>query len=400
MARVWRFVGLLGAVALARAAAAGPLEQAFREADFIVDWRVRYESVDQQGFADDASAGTSRLRAGLKTAPVKKTSLLVEGVWVADVVDDYNSTTNGLTQYPVVADPADFTMVNRFALINKSLPHTTLTAGRQRIVLDDSRFVGNVGWRQNEQTFDALRAEIGGGSLRADVSYASQVNRVFGPDSPQGTWHGDVVLANVSRKLARGTLALFDYYVDLDNAAALSSNTLGARIAGSMPAGRHLASYTVSYARQQDAGRNPGSYEQHYWLLEGGLTFGKVGAGLGHERLGGDGANAFQTPLATLHAFQGWADKFLATPGAGIADSYAKVAYPFGKRGRFTSIGLSAYWHDFSAGVGGAHFGHETDVQLLARTRRVGLTLKYADYRADALLTDTSKLWLSLDYAL
>ena len=180
-------VAALAAAGGARAAAAAEtFEQALRESDFIVDMRLRYEGVEQKGFSEDAEALTSRVRAGLQTAPWYKTSFLAEAVWVGDPVDDYNSTTNGNTQYPVVADPADFTAMNRFEVINKSLEHTTLTAGRQRIVLDDQRFVGNVGWRQNEQTFDALRAQIGGSNVKADVAYASQVNRVFGPDSPAG----------------------------------------------------------------------------------------------------------------------------------------------------------------------------------------------------------------------
>ena len=30
----------------------------------------------------------------------------------------------------------------------------------------------------------------------------------------------------------------------------------------------------------------------------------------------------FKTPLATLHKFQGWADKFLGTPANGVKDSH------------------------------------------------------------------------------
>ena len=140
------------------AAADETFEQAVRGSDFIVDMRLRYEGVEQTGFSEDAEALTARLRAGLQTAPWHKTSFLAEGVWVGDPVDDYNSTTNGETQYPVVADPADFTAVNRLQLINRSArAHDRHGSARQRIALDDQRFVGNVGWRQNEQTLDALR---------------------------------------------------------------------------------------------------------------------------------------------------------------------------------------------------------------------------------------------------
>ena len=390
------------AVAVAGADAASAdetFEQALRASDFIVDMRLRYEGVEQKGFSEDAEALTSRLRAGLQTAPWHKTAFLAEGVWVGDPVDDYNSTTNGQAQYPVVADPANFTAVNRFELINKSLDHTTLTAGRQRIVIDDQRFVGNVGWRQNEQTFDALRAQIAGTSIKADVTYASQVNRVFGPDSPAGRWRGDVVLANVAKPWSAVTLTVFDYYLDIDEAASQSSNTFGARLAGAKPLGKLRATYALSYATQSDVAKNPAHYTDDYYLLEGGLEIKKLTVGIGYEVLGSNGAVGFATPLATLHAFQGWADKFLATPAGGIDDGYVKVGYTLGMRGAFKSLSALGWWHNFEAERGSSHYGDELDLQLVAKTERMALTLKYASYNAATLYTDTTKLWASVDYA-
>jgi hypothetical protein len=393
-------VVLIGLSAAGASSAAETLAQAIRESDFIVDWRLRYESVDQTGMAETAEALTGRLRFGFQTAPLAKTRLLAEGVWIGAGIDDYNSTTNGHAQFPVVADPANFTALNRFALSNKSLEHTTLTFGRQRIVLDDTRFVGNVAWRQNEQTFDGLRAQIDG-TVKADVSWSNQVNRVFGPDSSVGRWHGDVVLTNVGHAFKFGTLTAFDYYLDLTDAAAASSNTLGLRLAGGKPLGNVASNYALSYARQVDAGANPANFSLPYTMVEGGLTFNKKpNVTLGYERLGSNGSVGFSTPLATLHAFQGWADKFLATPAAGIDDKYVKFSYPFGKHGAFTSVSALAWYHDFTAEQGSTHFGDEVDLQLVARTKKITLTLKYATYNADLLLTDTDKLWLSMDYAL
>jgi len=390
---------LAGAASTAPAYGAETFTDALREGDAIIDLRARFESVEQGGFAEEADALTNRLRAGFQTAPLKATSFLAEGVVVDDLVDDYNSTTNGQTAYPVVADPADFAAINRLSLTNKSLDRTTLTFGRQRIIHDDQRFVGNVGWRQNEQTFDALRAQWGSTKVKTDLTYASQVNRVFGPDSPQGKWEGDVVLANFSYALPVGTLALFDYYLDIDGVAAVSTNTVGVKLAGSKPVGKLTATYALAYAQQGEAGLNAADVDTDYELLEGGLTFAKLGLGLGYEVLGSDGAVGFATPLATLHAFQGWADKFLATPAAGIEDSYVRLNFPFGKHGRFTSVAAVAVFHDYDADVGGAHFGEELNLQLVARTERIALTAKYADYRADQLFTDTEKFWVSVDYA-
>src|SRR5262245_2233240 len=400
-----RTIGVGYVMALASAASAAPVygaetfADALGEGDAIIDLRARYESVEQGGFAEEADALTNRLRAGFQTAPLKCTSFLAEGVIVDDLVEDYNSTTNGQTEYPVVADPADFVAVNRLALINKSLDRTTLTFGRQRIIHDDQRFVGNVGWRQNEQTFDALRAQWGGKKFKTDLTYASQVNRVFGPDSPQGEWDGDVVLTNFAYTLPVGTLSLFDYYLDIDGVATASTNTVGVKLAGSKPVGKLTATYALAYAQQGEAGLNLLDVDTDYELLEGALTFAKLGVALGFEVLGSDGTVGFATPLATLHAFQGWADKFLATPTAGIEDSYVRLSFPFGKRGRFTNVAAVAVFHDYDADFGSAHFGEELNLQLVARTDRMTLTAKYADYRADELFTDTEKLWLSVDYA-
>jgi hypothetical protein len=392
-------LGLAGAASLSPAYGAETWGEALRDGDVIVDLRARYESVEQAGFASSADAMTNRLRAGFQTAPLKATSFLAEGVLVDDLVEDYNSTTNGQAQYPVVADPADFAAINRLALINKSLDRTTLTFGRQRIVHDDQRFVGNVGWRQHEQTFDGLRAQWGSTKIKTDLAYAAQVNRVFGPDSPQGKWDGDVVLASFAYTLPVGTLTLFDYYLDIDGVAAASSNTVGARLAGSKPVGKVTGTYVLAYGRQAEAGANSADVDADYELVEGGLNFAKFGIGLGYELLGGDGTTAFSTPLATLHAFQGWADKFLATPAAGIEDTYVRFSYPLGKRGRFANVAAVAVFHDYGADVGSAHFGEELNLQLVARTERMALTAKYADYRADSLFTDTEKWWLSVDYS-
>jgi hypothetical protein len=392
-------LALTSAAWLAPAHGAENLKEALREGDVIVDLRARYEGVEQGGFESDAVAFTNRVRTGFETAPLKATTFLAEAVVIDALVDDYNSTTNGETQYPVVPDPADVEAINRFTVTNKSLERTTLTFGRQRIFQDDQRFVGNVGWRQFEQTFDALRAQWAGGKIKTDLTYAAQVNRVFGPDSPQGKWEGDVVLATFGYTLPAGTLTLFDYYLDIDGVAAVSTNTFGVKLAGSKPMGERTATYAVAYAQQAEAGLNSADVDAEYVFAEGGLNFARFGVGLGYELLSSDGTTAFATPLATLHAFQGWADKFLATPAAGIEDTYVRFSYPFSKRGKFTSIAAVAVFHDYQADVGSAHFGEELNLQLVARTAKVALTAKYADYRADGLFTDTEKLWLSVDYA-
>ena len=164
----------------------------------IIDARVRYEDVDQDPHGrgrrgtDVARATRFRDRQGLEDGAAGR-----RRVRVAAAPATTTTRSTARPAYPVVADPESYE-VNRLQLTNTSLPRTTVTLGRQRIVLDDQRFVGNVGWRQNEQTFDALRVvNKTVPNFTVDVTYLNQVNRVFGKDSPQGRYEGDSYFANV-----------------------------------------------------------------------------------------------------------------------------------------------------------------------------------------------------------
>jgi hypothetical protein len=99
--------------------------------------------------------------------------------------------TNGRTDFPVVSDPESYE-INRLQLATTSLPGTTITAGRQRVIFDDERFISRVGWRQNEQTFDAVHVVNQAiPKLTIDSTYFNQVNRVLGKESVLGRYHGD-----------------------------------------------------------------------------------------------------------------------------------------------------------------------------------------------------------------
>ena len=80
--------------------------------------------------------------------------------------------------------------------------------------------------------------------------------------------------------------------------------------------------WTLEAARQHAYAGNPLSFSHAYWLIEPTFAAHGVTYRAGWEHLGGDGAHALQTPLATLHAFNGWADKFTVTPPGGLEDRY------------------------------------------------------------------------------
>ena len=389
--------------AIATAAPALAAEPTFKP---IIDARLRYENVDQTGIARNANALTARVRAGFDVLVLPQTRLLVEGEGTLAISDQYNSTTNGKTLFPSVADPENIE-INRLQLQTKALASTVATFGRQRINLDDQRFVGSVGWRDNEQTFDAARVEYTPTkALKIDLTYAWRDRTIFGVDSAQESIHGDNILANVAYKTSYGTLTGFGYFIDQDLAIRrqFSSKTYGVRFVGKHPFNKTVSlSYALSYAHQTDGCTNLNTYAADYWLADASLAAGGFTGGAGYEVLGADTGAAFtsfQTPLATLHKFQGWADKFLTTPGNGIRDAYGSAGYVWKKAGPFDAITATAIYHDFRSDRLSQHYGNEIDASVAFKKGRYTVLVKYADYNAKTFATDTKKVWLALDYAL
>jgi len=411
------------AVTAAHANGLGPIGGALGETKPIIDARVRYENVDQTPLVEEADADTLRLRLGFETGKAWNTSLLAEGEFVWPFDGDYreDNAIGVNTTYPVVADPESYEL-NRLHLTNTALPGTTITLGRQRILLDDQRFVGNVGWRQNEQTFDAVRAVNRSlATLTVDVTYLNQVNRVFGPDSPQGRYEGDGYLANVAYQTPVGKITGFGYVLDFDpiaardfrgltaaQAAALnpirsSTETYGVRFAGERPLSKLKLAYVASYATQENYGTNPFAFDLDYYLAELTGTYRQYSLSVGQEVLEGNGVVGFATPLATLHKFNGWADKFLTTPANGIDDRYASVAYLMKGVAMLDTLSASIAYHDYESERLGIDLGDEVNVQLQAKYQRFLATLKYADYDATSNATpvayqDTVKYWVMVDY--
>ena len=378
----------------------------------LVDARLRYETVDQEPLARDADALTMRIRSGVE-AKTGDFTLLAESEATLALVEKYNNGLNANTAFPLVPDAQNIEL-NRLQLQYRGLPKTIVTVGRQRINLDDQRFVGSVAWRDNEQTFDAARIEWSGvKNFKADVTYAWSDRTIWGIDGGNRygparyqAIGGDNVFANLAFASPIGALTGFAYLVDQDRALVLrnSSQTYGARFAGARAiAPRVKLTYLASYARQSDYGRNPNRYAASYYAGELGLELAALKVGGGYEVLGADSGAAltsFQTPLATLHKFNGWADKFLVTPPDGLRDAYAMAGYGWKKVGPFASIDLTAAWHRFEAERIDQHYGDEIDLQASVKRGRYTALAKYASYDADRFATDTHKFWLSLEWAI
>lgn len=392
---------MLGLIAAAQAEAQESLEGALRAGRPLLDARLRWEEVEQEGFGSDAEALTLRLRLGYVTGRFHGFRALLESEHVFQLVEHYNDTTNDRLHYPLIADP-EADEINRASLTYDGIAGLEVIAGRQRIILDNARFIGNVGWRQNEQTFDALRATWAAlPDVVLDYSYLGHAHRVFGNDAPQGDYDTDAHLLHLSYAAQPAAkLSAYAYLIEIDEDEALSSASYGLRLAGdvALAAVPEIAlSYAAEYAYQTDHGNNPASYDVSYYLLSAGLgAFGLSGA-LAYEVLGGTGSEAFQTPLATLHVFQGWADVFLTTPPEGIEDLALEAKYVRALPAPFGGLVLNLVYHDFEAEEGGRDFGEEWDVAAgLKLSERVALLAKYADYEGGPF-ADREKFWLQAE---
>lgn len=369
--------------------------EAITKGDFSLNLRYRFENVSEGARDKDASASTLRTVLNFRSLTHKRTSLFLEFENVTDIGtdDQYRNAGagdlgNGVTDRPTIADP-EITEVNQAYLRFDLGDVTQLDVGRREIVLDNARWVGNVGWRQNHQSYDALTvASKPTDKFQVFYSFIGNVNRIFG-DNKQMDSH----ILNLAYKLGGGTLTGYAYVLDYDKDAdfGLSTQTFGLRY----KAKREMSDtvnlrYEVEYANQMDSADNPNEIDARYNLAKVGVDVNAWNFDIAYEVLGaGDGR--VTTPLATLHAHNGWADKFLATPAEGLVDLFFSAGWA--KNG----WGAKAIYHDFTSDEMSIDFGTELDL-LLTKKLPCGATLglKGALYSADAHSSDTEKFWVWL----
>ncbi|MXY57785.1 MAG: hypothetical protein F4Y41_15565, partial [Gammaproteobacteria bacterium] len=219
-ARRLTVVLIASSVAFGASASAVDLAKAVADGKTSLGFRYRLEHVSQDGVAKDALASTARARLTWNSAETGNFTFGIETDYSLILgIEDFNSTTNGRTEYPVVADPKGFDLNQAFVKYGNG--DTTVTVGRQRINHGGQRVLGGVAYRQNEQTYDALRIQGKAGTIDLDYSYIHNVNRIFGPgDAAQpGDWYGNSHAFRATASAAEGhTVAGFAYLFDLSNA--------------------------------------------------------------------------------------------------------------------------------------------------------------------------------------
>ena len=382
------------------AIAAENLKEVFTEGKFGYSFRWRLETVDQEPLPYDAAAIPLRARINFHSADLHGLSFKAEFDYISHFgVNTFNAgggNTPNPAGYPVIADPGGEDL-NQLFVQYKSGKGKQLRLGRQRIIFDNARFVGNVGWRQNEQTYDAFSFDYKtGDGLALQYAYVDNVNRIFGDDVSAGDHAHNTHLFNATYSF-QGSGKLTAYYYDIDNEdlASFSNKTLGARYAATLGSDEAKLGYGLEFASQKENSNNPLAYSADYWRIDLSAGFSRATVYAGYESLGGNSfksGQAFRTPLATLHAFNGWADKFLSTPDAGLDDLF------FGVKGQLGEWKWNVLFHDFSAQSGSAEYGTEIDGSIARKlNKHLGLLLKAASFKTDSsAYGDTTKLWVQL----
>ena len=304
-------------------------------------------------------------------------------------MDDYNDATGEGAGYSVIADP-DHTELDQAYVAYKG-DKLSGKIGRQVITLDNHRYVGHVGWRQDRQTFDALTLGYQlSEATKVSYAYLSKRNRIF---SDEKDVDAQDHLLNISHKFSAGKLTGYAYLLEEDKTGGAEINTFGIRYAGSAKLADNKVTYSVEFAQQDN---DTADKSANYFAVEAGTNLASVNVKAGYELLGSDnGEYGFSTPLATLHKFNGWADQFLGTPAQGLQDIYVSVG------GKLAGGSWKIVAHDYSADDSSEtvdDLGSEIDavyVKSINKTFKAGI--KYAAYNAGDIKVDADKVWVWLE---
>lgn len=378
------------------------------EGRIIFNTRFRYEHAAQQGL-DASQAFTLRTRVGYETPRWHGLYGLAEfeNTWAMNL-SQYQATPPPGGR-AVIADPRNNQLNQLF--LGYSGYNSSFKGGRQIVNLDNQRFVGAVAWRQNDQTFDAVRVTT---EVLKDTwlsyTYNWQVNRVFGvyanPNLERFISSNHFVNAHYEG-LPEGKLGTYFYYLDLGgNGAPLAGSTAGLFYEAAPALNEDWSlPLRAEYAFQVNNGASApaqGSFWLNYWHASLGASYQKkYEIGLGFENLGGNGTRAFQTPLATLHKFNGYADQFLVTPAGGLQDYYiyANAALPY-------AFKAEATFHYFTAANSSNNYGREIDLGLSRKiTDNLSGLVKFAYYEGNGtpnvgLAANVTKVWVQFDFSL
>jgi len=395
-------------------AQAASLKEAITEGKPTINFKFRYENVNQEGTLDTAEAFTLRSLIGWKTKPFHDISVAAEVYGLSPLNDDYNDLKKGSPiasrkKYSAIADPEDYDF-HQLYVEWTGIPNSSVKLGRQTMVLDNWRYVGDVRFRQNWQVFNGLSL-LNKSLPNTEVALAhyEQVKLINTKIE-----NANIEIANVKYSFTPTTsLVGYGYLIDWDGRAqqVKSNKTFGLRLDGSQKLDDHWkVLYTAEYAKQDDYKDGSKLIDNHYYLVGAGAGYGDWFLRVDQEKLSSNSDNkAFQTPLGTNHLFQGWTDLFLVTPDQGVEDTILIAG------GKVMDATIKAEYHFINAdrdftkvgGGKGDRYGKAFDLGVYYEfTKQVSGSVEYANFKEDdeykntaSRKRDTETFWITAVYA-
>ena len=389
---IWA-AALLAVVLTAGAAGAAVLQDlgnALEAGKPTLELRLGYEYDNLAGNGRAPANGLNlRTRLGYRTGDFHGASAYLQFHNLSNLVEEYSFTRAGRVHgdlgHDVIADP-DGSRIQQAYLDVAALPGTTARLGRQEIILDDARLIGNVDWRQNGQSFDAVA--VSNRSLPDLTLYGAFINKVNTITLDTLPLDSLVLLHGDYTGIPGQKMTAFCYLLDtkVEAPTARDSATFGTRFVGRLS---RLA-YAFDYARQQDYREGEGHRGNMFDAFLGS-GFGGIEAGAGYSYISGRSGSRrpFDTLFSTAHKFNGWADEFLATNGGTLNDGLQDMYLQAGTK--IVGNKLLVVYHYFDTTENNSatdpHFdkpyGDEFDVLLSRKfSKHVSALLKYAYYDA------------------
>ncbi|MEM0966258.1 MAG: alginate export family protein [Verrucomicrobiota bacterium] len=383
------FLAISGAVSLLAQDAPEPKEslltQGFNKLEetvpgkFNINIRLRNEVFDldtpsgnlPDGSPADRDGTAFRIRYGYTTPNFYGFTAMAEGETLTSVEGDIQP----------LDEAGEGTELNQLWIQYANPDYGKAKVGRQVYNLDDQRFIGSVGWRMNDQTFDGGTGDFTGiENLSAKAFYFGQQNTVTAEENDIDSFGFNFAYGFPEK----ATLTAFYYNIEGEDTgnAGSSNQTIGSRVVGGFSVSEQKFKYAASIAWQEAIDPSPLDYDGFYYAGDLSTNVFGVTLGAGFEIL----EPGFRTPYATVHKFNGFADALIPLNGFtdGLEDYYIYAGYkiPVGN-GIMTKV--IYHWFDpESKSAPGQNGGTEIDfVAAYKFAEYFSVVTKFGDYSTD-----------------
>jgi hypothetical protein len=378
------------------------LSESLARGRFTLELRPRYNRIDQSDKPERTEGGTLRAVAGWRSAPWNGLRLTVEGIhaghWGRKAFNDDGAQIN-TSRYPLLPDPR-YTGMNEVHVEYAAAQGMRLRLGRQRVRLDNQRWVSDNDFRQIPQLFDGVTALYTG--IENTELMGAHFNKVRTTSGTTAELKLTLLHAAWNPFPGHG-LAAYGYFHDQAQNGAFtgfadsSYRVAGVRAEGS-PArfGAVDATYVAEVAWQRPHAGGDARVHARYWRLGGGASADAWTLRYDYEVKGSNaGAYGLQMPLTDFYAFNGWTLHFFNTPRQGLRDQWLTGRASMGD---FTLYGEA---HRFRSDFGSLNFGREADVGVTwAIIPNAVLRLQHGKYDPGSgqVAPEIRKTWLTLTY--